>query len=490
MVGDEPLFLGFGAFETTAFCTAILVALYSLIPNPEGRQGTNDQAEYEVYSGWRRALAIVFAQLMLMIAVLAYICLNRASARAAWWVVALMMTPWAPLSGRVRRTLSSWDRVRVMMINRHTRNEVAAIMRDRFKFGQRGIAIPLIINYAYSGKKLPVYPISTLRAHEVLGNHIVELTEQAMEAAGISDGKAIELGVLWGVNQGRQPNSMGKREVFSRLSISRVDLLARAWTRHAFPLICDPFPKCHPPVGDLAERARILDTADSLQQGGTIGDELMNRAMKKRFCLRCQIATRGAVETFLESSVRSHTDLRAKDWLRHISMQWKGNFEKVMDVMWEAAFMEQDANRVDFYEDDRSPAFGDRSKVMTTKTLALLFMITRSLMGKTQTHTPLSRIGQLVKSGLNTQSWWEDYWNRVTVLLGAEDDLVGGPVKISENARAVFKKALRDSVDDDMQRIIHFLIEHPTRNGICVEENCELSTKTRMIVLRIPESKT
>jgi len=166
----EPIFLGFGAFETTAFCTAIVVAAYSLISNPKGRQSGSDQAEYEVYAGWRLAVFSITAQISLMIAVIVSLSNQPGmTAKAALWVTALMTAPWAPLAGRVRQTLWSFPRVRRMMRARVTRNEIAAVVRDRFLFGQRGIALPVIIYH--SENILPGHPLAALRANKRLAPH-------------------------------------------------------------------------------------------------------------------------------------------------------------------------------------------------------------------------------------------------------------------------------------------------------------------------------
>ena len=481
----EPNFLGFEAFETTAFCTAILVALYSLIRNPQGRQTAKDHSEYEVYSGWRRAIAVVFVQIILLIVVLVHTRINGTSSRATGWLLASMIAPWAPLAGQVRRTLSAWRKVRSMMVNRLTRNELAAIMRDRFRFGQRGISIPLIVDYVYSGKRLPQNTLVTLQNNQHLCKFVDEVRLQAKEAGGVDNDRSLELGVFWIVNQGRQPSSIGKRRVYTRLYLSRIDPLARWWTRRVLPLSCDPFSQYSPLFQNPLERARVLDFCDLIQQGGTISDALMERTMRKRFCLRCRLATRCAVETFMESSVKSHADLRAKDWLRHISIQWKGNFERVIDVMWEACFIDQDANRLDGYNEDRSPSFGDRSKVTTVKTLGLLFMIARSLLGSTPSESAFELIAAQVGIGMGTESWWEQFWEKVANALGAEDDYVGSPISVDENARAAFKRALREMIDEDMKKILSALLERPVNGIICLHQSCELREKSNFVSTRL-----
>ncbi len=333
----DPTFLGYGAFETTAFLTSILVAGYSLISNPKGRQGASDQSEYQVYAGWRLAVVAITAHVVLMVLVIVTISLQRGiNTRTVLWVAALMLAPWAPLAGRVRQTLSSAMRVRRMMRMRVTRNELAAVMRDRFKFGQRGIALPVIIYHAE--RKLPHHPIEALRENERLAPHEDVLRRVAEEAAQTdsTDGHALELGSMWAMNQGMQPSAIPRYEYVAWRVMSALDILARVWTVQALKLRVDPMPEVPGP----RVRARVLDIADVLQTGGTISDALVARGMGDRYCDRCKLATRGAVESFLESSERGHTDLRAKEWLRGVGTDWRGRFERIIDVMWEVCFVD------------------------------------------------------------------------------------------------------------------------------------------------------
>jgi hypothetical protein len=313
--GDEPKFLSFGAFETAGFFATILVALYSFVRNPEGLQGEDDQAEYDVYSRWRCAIIVIAVHVTLMVTVLIYLVVNGTTAKATWWVLALMLAPWAPLAGKVRNTITAWGRVREMMISRVTRNEVAAIVRERFKFGQRALSLPLVVHYAHRGRYLPVYPMEAMKAHpafRALENDVLHQAQVAMETGNKS---ALKLGTLWTVDQGPQPEDIGAIGRLTRLYLSRWDPLAYLWTKPERKLPCSPFPTLHPPFEDRGRQARILDMVDSLQQGGTISDGQMQRAMNGRHCLHCRLATRGAVEAFMESSVKSHGDIRPHVWL-------------------------------------------------------------------------------------------------------------------------------------------------------------------------------
>lgn len=361
--GDSPEFLGFGAFETAGFFSAILVALYSLLRNPEGVQGEDDKAEYDVYVGWRRAITIVLIQVVLMVAVSVYISVNGATGEATWWVVALMLAPWAPFTGKVRNTLFAWRRVRYMMRSRVTRNELAAVVRDRFLFGQRALVVARVVNHAY--KLTPVLPLQSLRQNTALRSHEDALRVQAENAMEVKGEDALPLGILWTVDQGPQPADISCFDLISRLYFSRVDVLAWRWTNRRFKLPCSPFPVMEPTNLGQGDEARILDVIDTLQEGGTISEKHMQRAMQSRHCELCRLATRGAVEAFMESSFKSHSDIRVARWLRHIEIDWRGKYERIVNIMFEAVFMGDargDYAPTSQTDIDHSRDFGNRQK--------------------------------------------------------------------------------------------------------------------------------
>lgn len=464
----EPTFLGFGAFETTAFCTAILVACYSLISNPKGRQSARDHSEYEVYAGWRLAVLTLAAQAALMVAVVTTLVNQRVHSTPVLWVAALMLAPWAPLAGRVYQTLSSAPRVRRMMRQRVTRNELAAVVRDRFKFGQRGIALP-VLGY-HAGVALPPNPILALRANPRLAPHEPALRRHADAAAqtDASRGRALELGSLWMMNQSRQPAAIPRRIFLSSRVVGALDPLARAWTVRGLTLRADPMPGLAP----LRARARVLDIADRLQQGGTIADDLMARAMGPRYCDRCRLATRAAVEAFLESSERGHTDLRARLWLRHVGADWRGRFEPVVDLMWEACFMDARAEKVEYDDDDASPSYGDRTKVTTVKTLVLLWLIARSVCHADVEYDGYRDVAAVVREGPFARAWWDRFWRELADMMSDTECVSASQVDAGTPSK--FKATLRKLIDDDMREIVDILVRTPMQDGLCGEDKCRL----------------
>lgn len=463
----DPIFLAYGAFETTAFLTAILVACYSLIGNPKGRQGSGDQSEYQVYAGWRLAIFAIATHITLMIAVIVTLA-TTTTTQSVLWVAALMVAPWAPLAGRVRQTLSNMGRVRRMMRQRVTRNELAAIIRDRFKFGQRGIALPVIIYH--SERTVPKHPLAALRANKRLAPHEEALRHHAGIASQTESSAkvALELGSLWTMNQSLQPSAIPRHEYHAWRIIATLDPLARLWTATSVDLRANPMPEISRPRA----RARILDIADMLQQGGTINDSLKERALDKRYCERCRLATRGAVEAFLESSERGHTDLRAKLWLSGISSDWRGKYERIIDVMWEACFMDSRAERVDYDEDDKSPSFGDRAKVTTTKTLALLWLIARSILHRENEHENYTQVATIVCDGPYQRVWWDRFWDSLADIIADSHDITAE--QVGNGTTAKFKATLRKLIDEDMRQIVSVFVNNPMDSTLCDNNECSL----------------
>lgn len=467
----EATFLGFGAFETTAFCTSIIVAVYSLIDNPKGRQTGTDQSEYLVYAGWRLACLCILAQVVLMAIVIRELVVDDSiDERHIFWVAALMVSPWAPLTGLVWKTLSSASRVARMMRSRLIRNEIAALIRDRFQFGQRGISTPVLLYHAEG--KLPEHPLGALLANSRLAPHLKLLRTYA-KTASQTVAPALELGSLWVMNQGPQPSLIPRYKYIAWRIVSKVDVLASYLTVRELPLHVEPMPD----VKDFGVRARVLDIADMLQQGGTISDSLMARSMESRFCERCQISMRGTVEAFLESSERGHTDLRAKLWLQNVGMNWRGSFERVIDILWEAAFMDCKGMKVEYDEKDESPSFGDRGKTTTTKTMALIWIIIRSAAHEEGEDSSYQAISSIVGDGPFSRPWWDRYWHEFANRLEPSEFGFDSPISeinINSQTPAHFKATLRTLIDEDMAKIVNILVQNPLSEGLCKDEKCML----------------
>lgn len=497
---DSPTFLNFGAFETTAFFTALLVALYSFIRNPTGRQGAQDRSEYRVYSGWRCAMCILLAQLIFGSVVLGFLIRDRKSPKAVAWVMCLMAAPWAPLSGSLQRTVSSFRRVQSMMRARTTRNQVAAVAREYLLCGQRGVSLSRIVYWA--SNKLPVTPLRALSDVPELNAHQDVIRRCATPAAPVSnagrgclelkrkrawDGPMLlEMGVLWTVHQGAQPWDLRGRWVDA--VFSALDPFMYLWTEELKPLAVTPFPDVgHGGATGGAARAlpvrlqaRYLDMVDELQDGGTMSDELYERAVRGRYCDRCGVAIRGAVEAFMESNARGHTDTRAGEWLLNVDTKWSGHYEAVVDVLWEAAFMESSCTRLTVSTKvDYSNMFGDRSKVLTLRFLSVLFLMLRAVM---QEAPVLEQVSHHVASRLHTWEYWKDFWSQLKDRVS-----VNGVVEAAKINTVAFKDVTRAMQDKEVTAVVDLLQRHPITGTLCGVPSCWLHTATEVTFTRVTQ---
>lgn len=132
--------LGFGAFETTAFVTALLVGAYSILPNPNGRPGAG-VSEIRVYSLWRRGVVLVAVDVLFMAAVVVLQVVRGRRIRTIGWLLGLMVAPWAPFAGTVADAATATTTVRNLMVGRVARNEVAAVLREFLRLGHHSLTI-------------------------------------------------------------------------------------------------------------------------------------------------------------------------------------------------------------------------------------------------------------------------------------------------------------------------------------------------------------
>ncbi|KAK1870329.1 hypothetical protein I4F81_012791 [Pyropia yezoensis] len=140
MGNDEPWdVLWTGAYESTAFITALLVGAFSFIPDPTGYQDATDAAEILVYTYWRYAIVVVGLDLLFKVIVLVVQWANGVRAYTIVWTLLLMMAPWAPLLNKVVAAVLAWGSVRSLMCNRVTRNEVSCVLREYLRMGDQSL---------------------------------------------------------------------------------------------------------------------------------------------------------------------------------------------------------------------------------------------------------------------------------------------------------------------------------------------------------------
>ncbi|KAK1866085.1 hypothetical protein I4F81_008605 [Pyropia yezoensis] len=127
--------LGTDAYNSTAFIVALFVAAYQFIPNPTGNQDANDVSELKVYNQWRWAVLTLLGYCVLMGGVVVQQLLADWGGLDLFWLLALMLAPWAPVADKVFRTLQASRRVMAMMCSRGCRNRLTAIMREYLAVG-------------------------------------------------------------------------------------------------------------------------------------------------------------------------------------------------------------------------------------------------------------------------------------------------------------------------------------------------------------------
>lgn len=442
---------GLVLFETTAFVTAVLVGLFSFIPDPTGRQDARDAAEIRVYAHWRRAIVLIGLDLLLKAAVVVVQASQRRSAKTVFWTLALMAAPWAPFLDKAVTAIRAWSDVRALMLSRVARNEISCVMREYLKMGHQGLTSAAMVEEVTT--TIYSMPEEKLKAVVLRNDHAMahnreyrERVENLQEVQGE--------GAAWGVTHrarrhGPQPQNYSSHQ--RRLWWRRLDIWTRRWTQSRFTPAGDPFPpgplarpmaavagqplgaSSHPgaaPVGatrappangGAAQRSAtlvhtlreyILDAIDCHDDGGHTLSQLRSlKSLPSTLCPRCMLAFRGAVDTFLESSSRAHTDVHAGDWLDATNIEWRGRMEIVVDAMWEAAFVDHTGLSVEDEQPcgrhDGAPTASTRHATATSrKFLVFLFLLARSSLGACLV---LEEVGQRIKTRLHSRGWWQEY---------------------------------------------------------------------------------
>lgn len=126
---------GFGAIATTAFTTAVLVSIYSFIPDPTGEQDAGDVSEIPIFRQWRLGVVIVGLNVLFKVGVLVLQLLNGRRAQTVVWTLLLMAVARAPFVSKVIKSFWASKSVRRLMRERVTRNELSALMRDYLMLG-------------------------------------------------------------------------------------------------------------------------------------------------------------------------------------------------------------------------------------------------------------------------------------------------------------------------------------------------------------------
>ena len=436
--------LGGDAFDSTAFFVALFVAAYQLVPNPTGDQGATDASELLVYHQWRTAAIALTAYVAFAVAVAVQQLRAGWGGSDLWWLLALMLAPWAPVAGQVRRTIVATRRVRAMMRSRGCRNRLTGVLREYLAVGH-----PSLVPTVVARERLHVVlspPLWVPRSVAPAGAEDEALDAVAMNLGYFGFATAAE--DLAGEAVADSYESAEKRA----RRVVRLDPLAWAWSRAAnavlpsSPLsggvgglfrhavgetpLLSPFE--YPPVDAAHDAARakagvevnllrdiytrrplvsseetlVLDAIDGVLPGGTLSTARIDALRDS--CDRCVTAYRAAVELFTESSGRGHEGIDAAAWFRDFSIAPPWALSRAVRTLRAAALVDGGGAPVDV----ASSAGGGSGKGWTAtkatdQVLFFLFLVARSLLGGSGR---LDGLRQHVTARYHSAAWWDDYW--------------------------------------------------------------------------------
>lgn len=499
--------LGYGAFETTGFVTALLVSAYSFIPDPTGAS-TEGVSEIRTYTHWRRGILLVGVDLLFKATVLVLQAVHRRRLRTIGWLFGLMLAPWAPYARTVVAAVAATTSVRNLMIDRVARNEIMAVLRDFLLFGHHSLTIPPVARWVCGDEwTLPIDELNNLLPR---GSNDRETILRMLHDKWVAQPE------LWLVTVRSWRRGPFSQKRYQRLTLLRwkLDVLRRRWTPHETDVTVDPFPaglfsspasdpcpssivsfageittatRCFRQLDEMNRRTCVLDAIDDCHGGSTLSEGRCAWSLPGKFCRRCKTAVRGAVEAFLESSSRAHADVQPDAWLDAVTMDWGNSMEPVMDTLWVTVFVDHTALRVE----DRGRPDGDTPSDVTVgeiartkKLLLFLFLVARSLFAECP---QLERVVDYIKAQLHSESWWKSYWTQlvdvidVCKLNGAEQD----KTKEIERAKEVVLWQMRN---EDLVALLHCLVarqESPSTTAdavLCGEGTCSLHSNTDVVV--------
>jgi len=459
---------------------------------------------------WRRGMVLVALDILVKIVVLAWQCAKQRPAGTIWWMMALMAAPWAPFLDKVVFASRATATVRGIMRSRVARNEMSCIMREYLKTGHQSLTTTAVVKQLPGGSEYGV-PVNVFKrvlqktrnklSHEkeyMTRLEALELDVKKKQAAWVVSRRAMRHG----------PHPATRLTHKRNLRWRRLDVWTRCWTTMKGKLAADPFPPGHlspnndvenVSVRDLRERrlqrAYVLDRIDDCHGGDTLSQTRAKQSVPPDLCPQCQLAMRAAIETFLESSVRAHVAVYAREWLDQTRIDVSGGrLELIVDAMWEAAFVDRAALRV---EDGEHEKVRDASRpvvsplVTTRKFLTFLFLVARSLPGSCRALRP---VGERVKERLHSEQWWTEYWE--VVVVGLSRSQTSGTT-FDDWLDELKTEALREMSVTEMKAVVELLrtkCQVRQRTGrdvhgkelafgsLCDADGCSLHTQTTLAV--------
>ncbi|GAB0496398.1 hypothetical protein MMPV_007710 [Pyropia vietnamensis] len=303
---------GFRAFETTGFVTALLVSAYSFIPDPTGT-ATEGVSEIRTFCYWRRTMLVIGAGLLFKAAVVVLQAVRGRRLRTIGWLLGLMLAPWAHFANSVVAAVAANTAVRNLMINRMARHELSVVLREFLLFGHHSLTIVPVTKWLCGDMwNLPITVLEELCEEGSIARESIYVKVDPFPA-----------GIFSSPTEGPSPST----------TISFSAPTAEEPSRRS------------PPPDELDRRMFVLDEIEVHREGYTLSEARCARSLPPTVCDLCKMAIRGAVEAFLESSVRAHAVMQAGAWLDTVTMGWGTSMEPVMDTLWVAVFVDHTAHR-------------------------------------------------------------------------------------------------------------------------------------------------
>lgn len=513
-------FLGYGPFETTAFVVAFFVTVYQLLPDPTGEQGAANACELDVYRQWRTAMMCLVGYVAFVAVVVVQQLLDGWTGRDLWWLLALMLAPWAPVAAVVFRTVTSARRVRAMMRTRGCRNRLTAVLREFLFLGHGSLSVAAVSSWL---RPVPLPGLPTVPLDVAPKQYAADV--QYTVSSIIHKAHMLPLSVE-AMAEGPQLDAHVGAPLRWICTVVRADPLARWWSRHSAytmpvvgrtnddeaepnrcrrvlgpctrrvnarggeqTLVLSPF---HPRHGKLShlEETMVLDVIDAVLPSGTLSDRRL-AFLNRLLCGHCSMAVRAAVEAFAESSNRQHAGVRASLWFKDITVIWTPSFRRVLDVMRHGALVDNSGALVEGDPTDGNPSSQDdagyaplSAMQATDQVMTLLFFLSRSLLGGSTVLAPLREHLWRRLHSHESGDWWATYWASLRAQLGRSTAWQQS-MKLAtrqDDIGRLMDAALRDTVDAEVRGVLQLLLDGERcdwsgepRPRLCQSARCFLS---------------
>ncbi|KAK1859671.1 hypothetical protein I4F81_002265 [Pyropia yezoensis] len=489
--------LGTDAYNSTAFIVALFVAAYQFIPDPTGDQDANDVSELEVYTQWRWAALTLLGYGGLMAAVVVQQLLADWGGLDLIWLLALMLAPWAPVADKVFRTLKASRRVMAMMRSRGCRNRLTAIMREYLAVGILELRPTAVFRWSMTGLLVvPGWVVPDGVENKELVLERIRLQAKWGSFMTVDDhstfGERVKAHIVDAINRAKRLNVWDPllRILSRRSNVMRRKGWAARWNRcRRFLCSSDSAsdeetemlsPFVYPPSGGTggagradaeeqmdemtvlgrqpmqlkpSEETVLLDAMDGVLPGGTLSKKRVKELKDRAVCDRCVMASRAAVELFVESSTCGHDGVNVAEWFQdEFTIALYGSW---LITVREAATVDCKA----------TPVRGELPNAAilalpfdsTEAVLTIFFIVARSLLGESRDLEPWRTY---ITDRYHKAAWWDSYWGALRDRLS--QTFAASTAPVWTDARAVARSmrlAVRDTAAAQVRELLGLLLD-------------------------------